>query len=105
MISALFTAAALLFQAAPAAAASPPAAAVPPSATTGSTVSPATVTGKKKDDLTAKNAEVVCRTEPVLGTLFPKKICARRDEMAERTRVDQKETREATNLRPYKIDP
>jgi hypothetical protein len=98
MIGAVLAATVLFFQAAPAATSVSPS----PAAAPASTVSPVTVNGKKAS-AKPDGSEVVCRTEPVLGTLFPKKICASRDQFAERTRQDQKETREATNLRPYKI--
>jgi hypothetical protein len=102
MIGAVLAVSVLFAQAAPDAAAPPPAAA--PAAPT-KAVSPVTVTGVKPPGAAgAKGDELVCRTEPVLGTLFPKRICARRDEIAQRTREDQKETREATNLRPWR-DP
>jgi hypothetical protein len=103
MISAILSAAALLLlQAAPnAAAASAPAPAAAASAP-GAPVSPVTVTGKKDPNLAAK--EVVCHKEPVMGTLFPREVCARRDEIAERRRVDQATTRETQALRPWR-DP
>jgi hypothetical protein len=101
MIGAFLAATVLFAQAA--AAATPDAAGAPAAASTAHVVSPVTVTGKKAA-AADRGSELVCRTEPVLGTLFPKKICARRDELAQRTREDQKETREATNLRPWK-DP
>ena len=99
MIAAILTATVLFVQAAPATTPTSPS---PTAAAPASTVSPVTVNGKKAS-AKPDGSEVVCRTEPVLGTLFPKKICASRDQFAERTRQDQKETREATNLRPYKI--
>jgi hypothetical protein len=102
MLGALIASAALLMQAAPPATPDPPAPAAAPTPTSaGRTVSPAVVTGKKSRAVDPQ--EVVCRTEPVMGTLFPRKICATRQQLNERTRVDQQQTREATNLRPYKI--
>jgi hypothetical protein len=63
-------------------------------------VSGVTVTAKKAaGGLDQK--EVVCHKEQVLGTLFPKEICARREDIAERKRVDQASTREAQALRPW----
>jgi len=104
MIGAVLIASVLLAQAAPDAAAAPASSAVSTPARNAA-VSPVTVTGVKPPGATnARGDELVCRTEPVLGTLFPKRICARRDEIAQRTREDQKETREATNLRPWR-DP
>ena len=63
------------------------------------------------DDMGGKSSVTAAESEhvfiagmlPVLGTLFPKKTCATRQEFTERQRVDQQQTREATNLRPYKI--
>ena len=101
MITVLATAAVLLLQqAAPAtalAAAAPPA----PAIASGSTVTPAVVAGKKP---AADPNQVVCRTEAVIGTLFPKKTCATRKELAERAVEDQQATRQATAIRPY-TDP
>jgi hypothetical protein len=99
MISVIFAAAVLFAQAEPAAAsaANPPAAAPTPGA-----VSPVTVTGKKKTQ--ADPNEVVCHSEPVLGTLFPKRVCATRQEIADRRNVDQASTRQSQALRPWK-DP
>lgn len=102
MISAVLAATALFVQAAPAAApAAPAVVATPP----GSAVSPVVVNGVRPAKPAATNPdELVCRTEPVLGTLFPKKICARREDLAERQRIDQAEVRKAQALRPWK-DP
>jgi hypothetical protein len=86
MISAVFAAAAILFmQAAPAATPSP--AAAPPAA---STVSPVSVTGKKQAAVDKDPNEVICHSEAVIGSLFPKKVCASRREMEERRTNDQK---------------
>jgi hypothetical protein len=100
MIGAILTATVLMLQAAPATTAAAPT--TTPAAAPSSTVSPVTVNGRKAS-AKPDGSEVVCHSEPVLGTLFPKRICARRDEFAERARQDQKEVREMTNLRPYKI--
>jgi hypothetical protein len=91
MISVVLAATVLFLQAAPGAAAAAPS----------STVSPVTVNGSPTA-VKAHGSEMVCRDEPVLGTLFPKRICASRDQFAERQREDQKEARESTNLRPFK---
>lgn len=95
MIGIIFAASVALAQGAPAAAS-----AMVESTAPSSTVSPVTVASKRASSK-GDGSEMVCRTEPVLGTLFPKRICARRDEVAARTRLDQKEVREMTNLRPY----
>ena len=47
---------------------------------------------------------MICHKEPVIGSLFPKEVCARRDEIAERRRVDQATTRNAQAQRPWR-DP
>jgi hypothetical protein len=47
---------------------------------------------------------VVCHDEVRLGSLFPKRICARKDELIQRTREDQAELRRNTALRPWR-DP
>jgi hypothetical protein len=95
MLGAILTATILFAQAAPET--TPPAAAAPPPA---GSVSPLTVTGKKAE----AEKEVVCHSEPVLGSLFPKKVCATRQALAERTREDQERVREWTALRPYKTN-
>jgi invasion protein IalB len=97
MIAAILAVTVLFAQAAPTVAPAPPTGAAP----AGSTVSPATVTGKKAAAVNPN--EVVCRREPVLGSLFPKEVCATRQQLTERTRIDQQQTREAGNLRPYKL--
>jgi len=94
MISLLLAAGVLFAQAEPAAAPAPPPAA--------HAVSPVTVTGKKAKALDPN--EVVCRKEPVLGSLFPKEICATRQELADRRNLDQASTRQSQALRPWK-DP
>ena len=97
MISAVLAAAVLFAQAEPAAA--------PAAAKSGAAVSPVTVVGARPEKPgTTHPDELVCRNEPVLGTLFPKRICARRDELAERQRVDQAEVRKDQALRPWR-DP
>jgi len=101
MLGALLTVAVLFAQAtpdaAPTASAAPPASMAKPSA---NSVSGVTVTGKKKqrDDVDPK--EVVCHSEMPIGSRFPQKICARREEIAERRQVDQMEVRRWTALRP-----
>jgi 3-oxoacyl-ACP reductase-like protein len=100
MLGAVLAATVLFAQATPAASPSPPAS----GAAAAQAVSPVTVTGEKPtaNAVTAnKPDELVCHSEPVLGTLFPKKICARRDEIAERKRIDQAEVRKAQALRPF----
>lgn len=99
MIAVIFTTvAALLAQSAPASAGtSANSVSLPPAS-----VSPVIVPGRKSPEPVKLQNEMVCQSEPVLGTLFPKRICATRQEATERQRWDQKETREATNLRPWK---
>jgi hypothetical protein len=93
--------AAVLAQAAPAAASvttpgAPPAAA--PKA--GKDLSCVTVTGQKRarDDVDPK--EVICHSELPIGSRFAVKVCARREEIAERRLIDQMEVRRMTALRP-----
>jgi hypothetical protein len=38
----------------------------------------------------------------VLGSLFPKEICAKREDIAQRRREDQQYVRETQALRPFK---
>lgn len=101
MISAVLAATVLLFQAAPAAD-HPPAA---PAAAPAKSVSPVTVTGKDARTSTPTDGStVVCHDEKRLGSLFPQRICGRKDEFLQRTREDQAEHRRNTALRPWK-DP
>jgi len=101
MIGALLTVAVLFAQAspdaAPAPSAAPPASTAKPSA---NGVSGVTVTAKPKqrDDVDPK--EVVCHSEMPIGSRFPQKICARREEITERRNVDQAEVRRWVALRP-----
>jgi hypothetical protein len=105
VIKVLFAAALLLAQAAPALAQTnsldPAAAPSAPPAKVGKDVGGVTVTGKKVSPGAPDQKEIVCHREPVLGSLFPKEICARREDIAERRRVDQQTTRETQALRPY----
>ncbi|HEX2817974.1 MAG TPA: hypothetical protein VHN39_16400 [Phenylobacterium sp.] len=100
MISAVLAATALFFQAAPVA----DHAAAASSAAPARSVSPVTVTGQGSHTSTEAGGTVVCHDEVRLGSLFPQRICARKDEILDRTRMDQQSTREATNLRPWR-DP
>jgi hypothetical protein len=109
VIKAILAAAVLLVQAAPVAAqtdAPAPAAAVPtpPAATPSKNVGGVTVTGKKVSPGAPDPKEVVCHREPVLGSLFPKEVCATREDIAERRRQDQQMTRESTALKPLKVN-
>jgi hypothetical protein len=96
MLSALFTATVLFFQAAP------PATPTAPSAAPDKTVSPLTVTPapsiSKRRELDP--TVVVCTSELPIGSRFPVKTCATRRERQERTQVDQMEVRRWTALRP-----
>jgi hypothetical protein len=67
----------------------------------GRTVSPVTVTPTPQAKAVVANNTLVCHTEPVLGSLFPKKICATKAEVADRKAVDQAELRKWQALRPY----
>ena len=98
MLGAVLGFAFVLAQAAPAAASL--AAPAPAAAKTGKDLSGVTVTGQKKarDDVDPK--EVVCHSEAVLGSRFPVKVCARREEISERRFIDQMEVRRMTALKP-----
>ncbi|MBS0332621.1 MAG: hypothetical protein JSS35_07625, partial [Proteobacteria bacterium] len=65
MIVAALTAAAALMAAAPTGA-----------APSGPTASPLTVTPRPTDKVEVQKRRLICHDEQVLGTLFPKKICA-----------------------------
>ena len=54
----------------------------------GKDVSGVTVTGKKSAGVDFGSSEVVCHSEPVLGSLFPTKVCATRGELALRRQND-----------------
>lgn len=83
----------------PAGGAAPTAAAAAPSS---KDVSGVTVTAKKAAPGTLDPKEVICHREPVLGSLFPKEVCASREARAERTREDQQELRDSLLYRPLK---
>jgi hypothetical protein len=72
--------------------ATPPAAETPPG---GKDLSGVTVTGKKAKSTSVDlgDKEVVCHSEPVLGSLFPQKICATKGELAIRKQNDQEVAR------------
>jgi hypothetical protein len=98
MLGAVLSFVFVLVQAAPAAAPdATPAAATPKG---GKDLSGVTVTAQKKarDDVDPK--EVICHSELPIGSRFPVKICARREDIAERRFVDQMEVRRWTALRP-----
>ncbi len=101
MIGAIFSAAALLLQAAPEAAT--PTSTTPSAPAAAHAVSPVTVTSGRQSGA-PDPAEMICHKESVIGSLFPKEVCARRDEIAERRRIDQATTRNAQAQRPWK-DP
>ena len=85
MISAIFAATILFMQAAPAATSG--------AAPAGShAVSPLTVTGKKPQTVDLDPNQLICHSESVVGSLFPKKICATRRELAERRQQGQDQT-------------
>ena len=92
MYSAAFAAIVLFFQAAPAA--TPVPAKTAPAAETGHAVSGVTVTAKTPKSEEAAQNTVVCHSEPVLGSLFPKKVCATVRETADRKKNDQEVARD-----------
>jgi len=89
----IFLATAALF--AEGATSAPPAA--PPPAS-GRGLSGVTVTGAQAKHRALDPKEIVCHREPVMGSLFPKEVCARREEFADRQRTDQAETRRTQAL-------
>jgi len=104
MIGAVLAVSMMFAQAAPAAAPDAAVSAAPP-ASTPHGVSGVTVTGESAKKRAAPDPkEIVCHREPVMGSLFPKEVCARREEIMERQRVDQKYVRDSQALRPWK-DP
>jgi hypothetical protein len=96
MLSAVLTAAALFLQAAPAAVADAPSAAPTPSPAPAlgpaTSVAPVTVNGAKSKSANLDPGRLICHNETVLGTLFPKKVCATQREMAERRDNDRQVT-------------
>ncbi|THD65050.1 hypothetical protein [Phenylobacterium sp.] len=77
----------------------PPAAAAPE----GKTVSPLVIAPQAPapaPDL--KKYLLVCHDEPVLGSLFPKQVCATQAQRKERRDIDQAEVRRWQALRPGK---
>jgi hypothetical protein len=89
MFSAILSAIVLLGQAAPAAAPAPATAAKPDS-----TVSGVTVTPKIAPPDLQQARVVVCHDEQVLGSMFPKKVCATKQGLEERRKNDQEVTRD-----------
>jgi len=104
MIAAIFAAAIVLAQAAPAADSTAGPSAAPPAAKAPNSVSGVTVKGEKPKKSAPDPKEVVCHKEPVLGSLFPKEVCAQRQELAQRTREDQKDLRDSLLYRPLKVN-
>jgi hypothetical protein len=93
MISAIFAATVLFMQAAPTATPNAASGAAPSAAPAGSSaVSPLTVTGKKPHAVDLDPNQTICHSESVVGSLFPKKICATRRELAERRQQGQDQT-------------
>ena len=102
MLGALLTLAVLFAQAAPpappsATSAAPPGAVAKPAANGVSGVT-VTATKKQRDDVDPR--EVICHDETPIGSRFPKKVCARREDIADRRTGDQQEVRRWTALRP-----
>jgi hypothetical protein len=65
----------------------------PAAATATTTVSPATVNGAAAPAKTAEKPKLICKTEAVTGSLFPKKSCYTSDQLAQR-RQDERENLE-----------
>ena len=97
MIAAVFIAAALFGQAAATPSADPKAASpAPVSGVTGTAKTPEQI----KADRLAPDTKVMCHSEVVLGTLFPRKVCTTRQEMRERTGSDQALIRQGQAYNP-----
>ncbi len=98
MFSAVLAAAALFVQAAPAAAGDAPSAAPSPSAPAVAasgpvtSIAPVTVNGARSKTANLESGRLICHNETVLGTLFPKKVCATQREIAERRENDRQVT-------------
>ena len=71
--------------------------ATPAPAADGKDLSGVTVTGKKPTAVDFGAKEVICHSEPVMGSLFPKKVCATRGELALRRQNDQEVARRFAN--------
>ncbi len=77
------------FGTAPAAPGAAPSAAPTAGAPAGNNLDGVTVTGKKQAEVDKDPSQVLCHSEPVMGSLFPKKVCASRRDIAERRQSDQ----------------
>jgi len=103
MIAIVFAAAVVMAQAAPAADAANGPSAAPPAAKTPKDLSGVTVQGESlKKRAPPDPKEVVCHKETVIGSMFPKTVCAQRQEFAQRTREDQKDLRDSLLYNPLK---
>jgi hypothetical protein len=60
----------------------------------GNNIDSVTVTGKKVAAVDLNPSEVLCHSESVMGSLFPKKVCASRREIAERRANDRQVAQE-----------
>ena len=69
------------------------------------TVSPVEISPeqRKLNDEVAKR-QLVCEKQQVIGTLFPKQVCATKEEIADRRNLDQAEVRKMQALRPYRTN-
>ena len=76
-----------------------PPAASPPA---GADVSGVTVTGKRIPESEKDPHEVLCHEEAPLGSRFPVKVCATREQFTERRREDQEQLREWVAVKPLK---
>src|ERR1700744_1326182 len=95
-------AAAILFAQAQPDAAPRPAAAPAPAvvAPNGKTVSPLVVTPEAKPTTEGKQNTTVCHNETVVGSMFPKKVCATNAQPQEPRDVDQAESRQCVRSKP-----
>jgi hypothetical protein len=60
-----------------------------PAAAAATTVSPATVTAPTTKDAKADKPRLICKTEAVTGSLFPKKTCYASDDLAQRRQEER----------------
>ena len=91
ILSAMFAATILLADTTPAAAAA------------AATVSPATVAAAPAKDAKAAKPKMVCRTEAVTGSMFPKKTCYAVDEMAQRKQEERANLQRMQNQVPQTV--
>ncbi|THD61539.1 hypothetical protein [Phenylobacterium sp.] len=100
MLTALL-AAAIFTQAAPAAAPSSTSSPAPAATPGDKTVSPLVITPEAKPPSASdiQKYVLVCHNETVLGSMFPKQVCATQAQFTERRNLDQQEVRRWQSLK------